>query len=128
MAARSVQLHVVPARPGTEVDPRSPGALTTSNIVALSIGSAGRRTRRLQWTGESMKTTRMAVRLSFGLGVLSVAAVGISHLALTDISHGAGGMAEWRALQVSFAIIMAFQLSALTTLGRIMRTDRRWTV
>lgn len=63
----------------------------------------------------------MAVRLSFGLGVLSVLAVGVSHLALTDISHGTGGPAEWRALQVSFAMIIAFQLAALTTLWRIMR-------
>jgi hypothetical protein len=53
--------------------------------------------------------------------MLSVLAVGVSHLALTDISHGAGGTAEWRALQVSFAMIIAFQLSALTTLWRIMR-------
>jgi hypothetical protein len=67
----------------------------------------------------------MAVRLSFWLGMLSVAAVGVSHLALTDISHGAGGLPEWRALQVSFAIIIAFQLSALMTLWRIMRVDRR---
>lgn len=70
-----------------------------------------------------METMKRAVRLSFGLGVLSVVAVGVSHLALTDISHGAGGVAEWRALQVSFAMIIAFQLSALITLWRIMRAD-----
>ncbi len=67
-----------------------------------------------------METVK-AVRLSFGLGLLSLLAVGISHLALTDISHGAGGTAEWRALQVSFAVIVAFQVSALMTLWRIMR-------
>ena len=66
----------------------------------------------------------MAVRLSFWLGLLSVAAVGVSHLALTDISHGAGGPAEWRALQISFAVIVAFQSFALITLLRIMRADR----
>jgi len=66
-----------------------------------------------------------AVRLSFGLGVLSVVAVAIGHLALTDISHGAGGVAEWRALQASFALIVAFQVSALWTLWRIMRADTR---
>jgi hypothetical protein len=65
----------------------------------------------------------MGVRLSFWLGVLSVLAVGVSHLALTDISHGAGGLPEWRALRGSFAIIIAFQLSALITLWRIMRAD-----
>ena len=66
----------------------------------------------------------MAIRLVFVLGVLSIAAVVVSHLALTDISHGAGGVAEWRAVQLSFAVIVAFQLSALAMLWRIMRTER----
>lgn len=51
-------------------------------------------------------------------------AVGVAHLALTDIAHGSGGPAEWRALQVSFVLIIAFQLSALTTLWRRMRGSR----
>ena len=55
--------------------------------------------------------------------VLSVVAVVVSHLALTDISHGAGGSAEWQALQVSFALIIAFQLSALVTLWGIIRSS-----
>jgi hypothetical protein len=71
-----------------------------------------------------METKTVSVRVSFGLGLLSVVAVGVSHLALTDIAHGEGGFAEWRALQVSFAMIIAFQVSALLTLWRIMR-DRR---
>ena len=67
----------------------------------------------------------MAVRLSFGLGLLSLMGVGISHLALTDISHGAGGAAEWLALQLSFGTIVAFQVSALCTLWRIMRAGQQ---
>ena len=63
----------------------------------------------------------MAARLSFGLGLLSVVAVGLSLLALNDIGHGDGGPAEWRALRVTFGLIMAFQLSALITLWRIIR-------
>jgi hypothetical protein len=66
-----------------------------------------------------MTTHRPGVPLSLALGVLSVVAVGVSHLALTDISHGTGGVAEWRALQFSFLVIIAFQVSALTTLWRI---------
>ena len=66
----------------------------------------------------------MAVRLSFWLGILSLVAVGVSHLALTDISHGTGGLPEWRALQVSFAIVLAFQLCAVVTLWRIMQADK----
>jgi hypothetical protein len=65
----------------------------------------------------------MAVRLSLWLGVLSVVAVGWSVLALNDIAHGAGGLAEWRALRLAFAMIFAFQVSALVTLWRIVRAD-----
>jgi hypothetical protein len=68
-----------------------------------------------------MAVTRNAVRLSFGLGILSVLAVVASHLALTDIAHGEGGVAEWRALQVSLLIIALFQASALTTFWRILQ-------
>ena len=66
---------------------------------------------------------KRTVRLSFLLGMVSLASVGISFLALTDISHGAGGPPEWRALQVSFAIIIAFHLCALVTFWRIVRAD-----
>lgn len=67
----------------------------------------------------------MGTRLTFGLGILSVLAVGVSHLALTDIAHGAGSSTEWRALQVSFALIVLFQAAALATLWRAMRASRR---
>jgi hypothetical protein len=43
---------------------------------------------------------------------------------LTDISHGQGGTAEWRALQASFFAIVAFQVAALVTLWRLMRANR----
>jgi hypothetical protein len=71
-----------------------------------------------------MATTIPGVRLSFWLGVLSLIAVAISHLALTDISHGQGGTAEWRALQISFLVIAVFQVSALATLWRLMRAAK----
>lgn len=72
-----------------------------------------------------MDTMKRAVQLSFVLGVPSVIAVGISHLALTDIWHGENDVvAEWRAVQVSFGVIIAFQLSALITLWRIIRVVR----
>ena len=72
---------------------------------------------------------KKAIRLSFWLGILSLMADGISHLALTDISHGAGGPAEWRALQLSFAVIIVCQISTLLTLWAIMRAGgghRSW--
>jgi hypothetical protein len=66
---------------------------------------------------------KIAVRLSLWLGIVSVVAVGVSFFALNDIGHGDGGPPEWWALRVSFAIILAFQLSALMTLWRVMRGE-----
>ena len=64
---------------------------------------------------------KTASRVSFTLGVLSVLAVLISHLALTDIRHGEPDLSlEWRVLQISFAVIIAFQVSALITLRRVL--------
>ena len=63
-------------------------------------------------------------RLTFGLGILSVLAVGVSFLALNDIAHGAGGPPEWNALRVTFAVILLFQAAALATLWRIIRPSR----
>ncbi|MDA2926638.1 hypothetical protein MYX78_05300 [Acidobacteria bacterium AH-259-G07] len=55
-------------------------------------------------------------------GIFSLIAVLASHLALTDIYHGeTDARLEWLALQVSFAAIIPFQISALITLGWILR-------
>jgi len=61
-------------------------------------------------------------RVSLILGVVSLLAVGVSHLALTDIYHGETDTSqEWRALQISAGVILAFQISALVTLWRFLR-------
>jgi hypothetical protein len=67
----------------------------------------------------SIKT---ATQVSFGLGLLSLLAVVVGHLALTDIYHGETDTSqEWRFLQVSAVIILAFHISALVTLWRLLR-------
>jgi uncharacterized membrane protein len=64
-------------------------------------------------------------RLTFRLGILSLVAVVLSHLALTDIRHGEQDLTlEWRALQAAFATIIVFQVSALATLRRVLREER----
>lgn len=69
-------------------------------------------------------TLQTSARLSFGLGVLSLVAVVVSHLALTDIWHGeADTTLEWRVLRVCFLIIVAFQVLALATLRRLLHGD-----
>ena len=67
-----------------------------------------------------------AVRFSVGLGILSLLGVLASMLALTDIYHGEQDVTqEWRALQISFGIIIAFHLAALVILGQVVRRVRR---
>jgi len=69
-----------------------------------------------------MPSIRKSVLVSLALGALSLVAVALSHLALTDIYHGEGDLAlEWRVLQVSALVIVAFQVVALATLGRLAR-------
>jgi uncharacterized membrane protein YhhN len=61
-------------------------------------------------------------RAAFGLGVLSLLAVLVSHLALTDIYHAEGDLSlEWSVLRVCFGIIIAFQIVTLLTLRKILR-------
>jgi uncharacterized membrane protein YhhN len=61
-------------------------------------------------------------RVSLALGVASLLAVLVSHLALTDIYHGERDTSqEWRAVQISAAVIVAFTVSALVALWRVLR-------
>jgi hypothetical protein len=65
---------------------------------------------------------RTAARLSIGMGILSLLALGAAHLALTDIAHGEADVSlEWRVLQISAAVILAFQVVALATLRQVAR-------
>jgi len=67
-------------------------------------------------------TLKRAARVSIVLGVGSLFAVLVSHLALTDIRHGEGDLGlEWNGLRVCFGVILAFQVSALLTLRRVIR-------
>ena len=69
-----------------------------------------------------MKKLRKSIIFSIGLGVLSIVAIVISHLALTDIGHGEGDLTlEWQALQVAFAVIILFHISAFITLFRVLK-------
>lgn len=65
---------------------------------------------------------RISALISFGLGLLSLVAVYMCHLALTDIYHGeADTSLEWGAVQICFVVIIAFQVSALLTLWQVLR-------
>lgn len=67
-------------------------------------------------------TINRSVKTAIGLGIISLGAVLVSHLALTDIYHGESDLRlEWNALRVCFAVIVAFQVYALVTFWRIVR-------
>jgi hypothetical protein len=73
----------------------------------------------------SMSLTR-AARLSIVLGIGSLLAVVVSHLALTDIYHGGTDLTvEWNVLRMCFAVMIAFQVTALLTLRRVLRDSGR---
>lgn len=68
-----------------------------------------------------MKTGQQAA-IAFILGIFTLIAVFVSHLALTDIYHHEGDLRlEWNILRVCFAAVVAFQVFILATLLRVIR-------
>ena len=60
--------------------------------------------------------------IAFILDIVSLVAVFISLLALTDIYHGESDLRqEWMALQICFAVIFIFQVFALGTFWRMIK-------
>ncbi len=56
------------------------------------------------------------------LGVLTIFALGASHLALTDIGHGEGDLSlEWSVLRVSFLVISGFLAATAALLPRVWK-------
>ena len=67
-------------------------------------------------------TLRTAIKVTIGLGVVSLAALAVGHLALTDFRHGESDLRnEWRMLQVAGVVTFAFHLAALTILSQVIR-------
>lgn len=66
-----------------------------------------------------------ARRLTFvcgGLGIASLVALGLSHLALTDIWHAEGDLSlEWNVLRVSAVVLAAFIFSTFAALRALSR-------
>jgi hypothetical protein len=59
------------------------------------------------------------------LGVVSVAAVAISNLALIDIYHGEKDVTlEWTMLRLCLPLNAAFHIFALVTLGKCARGEK----
>ncbi|MCX6026003.1 MAG: hypothetical protein NTY23_07075 [Chloroflexi bacterium] len=72
-----------------------------------------------------MSRFRLAIRVIYGLGLLSLLALGVSHLALTDIAHGEPDLrVEWIVLRVSAMVIALFTVSALAILWQAAKHRR----
>ena len=70
-----------------------------------------------------MLTLRSQSLLGILLGVLSLVAFAISHLALTDIAHGEPDpWEEWLTIQVSSVVVVLFVGVSLATFVRYLRS------
>jgi len=69
-----------------------------------------------------MKNLKTLIRVTIGLGVLSLLGGVFSHLALTDINHGEAELTlEWTILRICALIFLAFIGMALFTLSRVLK-------
>ena len=67
-----------------------------------------------------MKQLKTYAIISVILGVFSVIGIVLSHLALTDISHGESNVdLEWKIVQIGFVVIILFHVFVFMTLYRL---------
>ena len=72
-----------------------------------------------------MKSLKKNLVLTTVLAGLSLAALGLSHLALTDIAHGEGDLTlEWWLLRLAALVFVAFIASTLFLVREVCRTLR----
>jgi len=63
------------------------------------------------------------IKLTMALGILSLFAGLMGHLALTDIYHAEADLSlEWNVLRICALIILAFTVTTLITLRRLLKT------
>ena len=68
-----------------------------------------------------MKSVKMSLIASLGLGGVSLVAMFVCHLALTDIWHGAEDLSlEWTALQISFGLMLLVHLCTAVTFLQLL--------
>jgi hypothetical protein len=69
-----------------------------------------------------MLSLKTQVRVTLAIAGLALLAGIFSHLALTDIHHANEDLAqEWMVLQFSAMVILAFIITTVLTLNRVLR-------
>ncbi len=72
-----------------------------------------------------MLSLKSCAGLTIVMDFVSLAALLLSYLALSDIYHGeADARLEWTVLQVSAVIPVAFIAGTVFTLGRVLRSEK----
>jgi len=69
-----------------------------------------------------MNHLKWTIRATIGLGVLSLLAGLMTHLALTDIYHGEADVTlEWNIVRTSACLLIVFIGMAMYSLGRVLK-------
>ena len=78
--------------------------------------------RPREFEEDTMSNLKTQIRVTIALGVLSLLAVLITHLALTDIYHGEADVTlEWNTVRICALVLLVFIGMALFTLRRALR-------
>ena len=72
-----------------------------------------------------MSRHHFAIKVTSGLGLLSLFALGASHLALKDIAHGGSNLRlEWNVLRILGSVLAVFIVAALAARRRAAKHIR----
>lgn len=68
-----------------------------------------------------MKKLRISATFSAILGFLSIIALVLMYLALSDISNEPDVLLEWRIVQISWITLLLFVISTFFTIGYVLK-------
>jgi hypothetical protein len=76
----------------------------------------------IEFEEDTMSNLKTQIRATIALGALSLLAVLIAHMALTDIYHGEVDVTlEWSVVRICALVLLVFISMALFTLRRALR-------
>jgi hypothetical protein len=76
----------------------------------------------IEFEDDTMSNLKAQIRVTIVLGALSLLAVLIAHMALTDIYHGGVDVTlEWSVVRICALVLLVFISMAMFTLRRALR-------
>jgi uncharacterized membrane protein len=73
-----------------------------------------------------MKNLRISATVTLFLGFLSLIALLLMYLALSDISKEPDTVLEWKVIQFSWITILLFVISTFFTIGYVLKVPGLW--